>query len=132
MHKVGLGEPPTSAQQQFLCLATRDTTRSVSCSFSCTRAVRGFRVQEDTAEYGARDDADPKGMQRVVDELLEKVKFSGLDLCRRGGRAGEGVLALFGGFKILCCLCAEGFHLPVCLKKRTSIRWGEISMIFPS
>eukprot|EP00903_Cladosiphon_okamuranus_P010253 g9708.t1 len=29
---------------------------------------------EDTAEYGARDDADPKGMQRVVDELLEKGK----------------------------------------------------------
>ena len=29
--------------------------------------------KEDTAEYGARDDADPKGMQRVVDELLEKV-----------------------------------------------------------
>lgn len=32
-----------------------------------------INVQEDTAEYGARDDADPKGMQRVVDELLEKV-----------------------------------------------------------
>lgn len=31
--------------------------------------------QEDTAEYGARDDADPKGMQRVVDELLEKARF---------------------------------------------------------
>ncbi|CAN0032939.1 unnamed protein product [Pylaiella littoralis] len=29
---------------------------------------------EDTAEYGAKDDADPKGMQRVVDELLEKEK----------------------------------------------------------
>ncbi|CAM9475166.1 unnamed protein product [Scytosiphon promiscuus] len=29
---------------------------------------------EDTAEYGARDDADAKGMQRVVDELLEKEK----------------------------------------------------------
>lgn len=31
-------------------------------------------VQEDTAEYGTRDDADAKGVQRVVDELLEKVQ----------------------------------------------------------
>ncbi|CAM9812431.1 unnamed protein product [Ectocarpus sp. 6 AP-2014] len=29
---------------------------------------------EDTAEYGTRDDADSKGMQRVVDELVEKGK----------------------------------------------------------
>lgn len=33
-------------------------------------------LQEDTAEYGARDDADPKGVQRVVDELLEKARIS--------------------------------------------------------
>ena len=31
-------------------------------------------VQEDTAEYGAKDDADAKGMQRVVDELMDKVR----------------------------------------------------------
>ncbi|CAM9569698.1 unnamed protein product [Laminaria digitata] len=29
---------------------------------------------EDTAEYGAKDDADAKGMQRVVDELMDKEK----------------------------------------------------------
>lgn len=27
------------------------------------------------AEYGARDDANAKGMQRVVDELLEKARL---------------------------------------------------------
>lgn len=30
-------------------------------------------MQEDTAEYGAKDDADAQGMQRVVDELMDKV-----------------------------------------------------------
>eukprot|EP00904_Undaria_pinnatifida_P005712 jgi/Undpi1/2270/HiC_scaffold_13.g05656.m1 len=29
---------------------------------------------EDTAEYGAKDDADAQGMQRVVDELMDKEK----------------------------------------------------------
>lgn len=32
-------------------------------------------MQEDTAEYGAKDDADAKGMQRVVDELMDKVRL---------------------------------------------------------
>ena len=53
-------------------------TQEGRCSHFCDRvSVSGIGVlQEDTAEYGARDDADPKGMQRVVDELLEKVRIA--------------------------------------------------------
>lgn len=57
----------------FVLSFFRHATRHDLYHLPCSHAVPG--AQEDTAEYGARDDADPKGMQRVVDELLEKVRF---------------------------------------------------------
>lgn len=51
----------------------------ISVSGMSCRVVSGTALlsvlQEDTAEYGARDDADPKGVQRAVDELLEKARI---------------------------------------------------------
>lgn len=59
-------------------------------------------VQEDTAEYGANDSAETKGMQRVVDELMDKVG--------RGFRMA--IFVWYNCFRCCCCCCCNWLSCP--------------------